>query len=101
MAEMSYRLTSEATEDVIHIYGEGVRLFGVAQAEKYQDELEERFELLVSHPRMARERSELTPPVRINPFGSHIFVYRVEDDDAVLIVRVRHGRENWTNDPIG
>ena len=39
MAEMSYRLTSEATEDVIHIYGEGVRLFGVAQTEKYQEEM--------------------------------------------------------------
>ena len=97
---MGYRLTSGAADDLIHIYLEGVRLFGTAQAEKYQDELEERFELLAFNPYMTRERRELTPPVRINPFRSHVIVYRIEDDD-ILIIRVRHGREDWLNDPAG
>lgn len=98
---MVYRLTSEAAEDLIHIYIEGVRIFGVAQAEKYQDELEERFELLAFNPRMARERQELTPPVRINPFASHVIVYQTKNDDDVLIIRIRHGHEDWINDPVG
>lgn len=98
---MGYRLTSEAAEDLINIYVEGVRLFGTVQAEKYQDALEERFDLLAFNPRMARERTQLTPPVRINPFGAHIIVYRVEDDDAVLVIRIRHGREDWIGDPVG
>jgi len=98
---MAYRLTNKAADDLIHVYVEGVRLFGVAQAEKYYTELEERFELLAFNPHMARERQELIPPVRINPFISHVIVYQIEDDDDVLIIRVRHGREDWINNPVG
>lgn len=98
---MAFNLTAAAKGDLIHTYIEGVRLFGIAQAEKYQDKLEERFGLLSANPRMARERPELTPPVRINSCGSHIIIYVIDDHGDVLIVRVRHGREDWINDPIG
>ena len=98
---MAYRLTLAATEDLIHIYGEGVRFFGATQAEKYQDALEYRVELLEANPRMGRERLELTPPMRINPCGSHIIVYLIDENDDVLTVRLRHHREDWINDPAG
>ncbi|KIV68650.1 ParE toxin protein [Rhizobium sp. UR51a] len=37
--------------------------------------------------------------MRIHPFRAHLVVYRVEADDDVLIVRVRHGHEDWGNEP--
>ena len=95
---MTYRLTRKARSDLIHIYGEGVRLFGVAQAETYQDQLERTFDLLADNPRIARERDEIRPPVRIHPSGAHVVV-NTTDEIGVLIIRVRHGLEDWASDP--
>ncbi len=61
----------------------------------------ETFELLVQFPGLARERVELTPPVRIHPCGVHVIVYLVMETGDVLIVRIRHGREDWISDPTG
>jgi toxin ParE1/3/4 len=57
------------------------------------------FDLLAENPRLARERTELSPPVRVHPCGAHVVIYTVEDDGTVLIVRVRHGREDWAGSP--
>ena len=40
---------------------------------------------------------EITPPVRVHPCGSHMIVYEI-NKLGVLILRVRHHRENWEND---
>lgn len=69
-------------------------MFGLAQAERYHARLQHTFELLADNPEMARERPELSPPARLHPCGSHIII-SVVDSDGVLIVRVRHGREDW------
>lgn len=47
---------------------------------------------------MARERHEISPPVRIHPFKAHLVVYRVEDNGDILIIRIRHGHEDWAGD---
>ena len=47
---------------------------------------------------MARLRSELSPPMRVHPCGSHVILYVVDVERGVVIVRVRHGREDWMND---
>lgn len=95
---MGFRLTLEAEEDVIGIAEQGVRLFGPAQARKYHDELFAIFELIAANPRMARERHELSPPMRIHPFKAHLVVYRIEEHGDILIVRVRHGHEDWAGE---
>ena len=92
---MAYRLARRADDDVRHIYREGNRLFGRRQADRYHDRLMRIFELLADHPRLARERGEITPPARIHPCGSHVIIYRIELNDDILILRVRHGREDW------
>ena len=97
---MTYSLSQKADEDIIVIYIEGVRKFGATQAEKYHTELEHTFELLSSSPRLARERLEITPPVHIYPFKSHIVIYTLDEKDNVFILRIRHGREDWKNNPI-
>ena len=98
---MNYRLTRAAENDIIRIYVDGARLFGEAQAERYHQELESVFELLAANPRMARERHEIAPPVRVHPFKAHLVVYVIEDSGGILIVRVRHGHEDWADTPAG
>ena len=100
---MAYKLTREAEDDIIHTYLEGVRLFGAAQAESYHRELEQIFELLAKNPAMARERFEITPPVRIHPHKAHIIVYLSDDANArgdILILRIRHSHEDWVSAPV-
>jgi toxin ParE1/3/4 len=92
---VSYRLTRKAAADLRRIFTEGMTLFGSAQAERYHARLRRTFDLLAANPEMARERTELSPPARVHPCGSHIIVYVVAEDGAVLVVRVRHGREDW------
>lgn len=96
---MTYKLTKYAERDVIHIFAEGIAMFGINQAEAYQDQLEHTFAVIADNPRMARERMEITPPVRVHLCGSHMIIY-VIDDEGVLIVGVRHHREDWANDPV-
>ncbi len=97
---MAFRLTSKAVDDISHIFLEGVRLFGMSQAEKYHLGMEKVFQLLALNPELARERDEITPPVRIHPYGVHLIVYVVEQGGDVLIVRVRHGHEDWQEQPV-
>lgn len=95
---MDYRLSRKAADDIFNLYIEGVEQFGSTQADKYHSALEETFRLLAHSPKIAREREELSPPVRIHRFQSHVIVYR-EEDHGILIIRVRHGREDWLSAP--
>ncbi|PDS79486.1 type II toxin-antitoxin system RelE/ParE family toxin [Rhizobium sp. L43] len=92
---MGFHLTEEAEEDMIGIAEAGIRLFGPAQARRYHDELYAIFDLIAANPRMARERPEISPPMRIHPFKAHLVVYTIEENGDVLVVRLRHGHEDW------
>ncbi len=96
---MAYRLTRKAADDLRRIYVEGFHLFGADQAARYHDQLGQALDLIAAHPLMARERREITPPIRIHRCGSHIVIYLAEADGGVLVLRVRHGREDWAEDP--
>lgn len=95
---MAYKLSNAAENDVIRTYIEGAADFGIPQAESYHAKLERTFQLLAENPRMARERLEISPPVRVHPCGVHVIIYIVESDD-VFIIRVRHQREDWIESP--
>ncbi|GJE77642.1 type II toxin-antitoxin system RelE/ParE family toxin [Methylorubrum suomiense] len=72
---MTYRTTEAADRDIAGLYADGEAQFGTPQAERYQDGLFDLFDLLADNPRLARERPEFTPPVRIHPYGAHLVVY--------------------------
>lgn len=97
---MNYRLSTKAEADLIQIYFDGVQDFGVVQAEAYQDKIDQTIELIAENPEMARLRDEITPPVRIHPVHAHVIIYLVDDNRIVRILRVRHRRENWPENPI-
>ena len=98
---MAYRLTRRAREDLVDLYVEGVGTYGVDRAEAYHARLAHVFALLADNPHMARERSEIIPPVRVHPCGTHVVIYIVEASGDILVVGVRHAREDWIDDPLG
>lgn len=95
---MGYRLSDAADEDFFSIFRYGVERFGHDQAERYADQLDRAFAFLADHPRAGRERPELRGGLRGYPAGSHLILYAVDPDDNVLILRIRHGREDWSAD---
>jgi toxin ParE1/3/4 len=97
---MRFCLSVEAEEDIIAIAEQGVRMFGLAQARRYHDELFAVLDLIAAHPRLTREREEISPPVRIHPFKAHLVVYRIEENGAIFVIRIRHGHEDWAGDPV-
>jgi toxin ParE1/3/4 len=56
---MTYALTSQAEEDLIHIYQYGSELYGSMQAEKYFTSLENAFERIAKNPEMYPIASEI------------------------------------------
>ncbi|MGD9481183.1 type II toxin-antitoxin system RelE/ParE family toxin [Shinella sp. G-2] len=95
---MQFRLSVEAEEDIVSIAEQGVRTFGPLVARRYHDELFVMLELIAANPLMARERDEISPPVRIHPFKAHLVVYRIIDDGSIFVIRIRHGHEDWIGD---
>ncbi len=87
-------LSEAAEEDLIHIYVESARMFGLPQADRYLDGLDQALDFIARNPRAARERREIDPPVRVHVYQSHIIVY-LHDDHRTHVLRIRHGGEDW------
>ena len=96
---MAFQLTVQAEEDMVGIAEAGFRVFGETEALSYHQQLFEMFELIAANPYMARERNEITPPVRVHPFKAHLIIYVLTESDEVLIVRIRHSHEDWMEGP--
>jgi len=92
---VAYTLSRKAEDDLIEMYIEGASLFGSHQADQYHRKIEKMIALLSENPRMARERDEISPPVRIHPFLSHLIVYMVDGNNDIFIIRIRHAHEDW------
>lgn len=95
---MPFSLSAQAEEDIVSIAEQGIRIFGAPVAKRYHDELFALFELIAANPRIARERDEISPPVRMHPFKAHLVVYRLDENGSVLVIRIRHSHEDWAGD---
>ncbi len=91
---MTWRLSRRADADIVGIYVEGATVFGARQAEEYADGLFRTLDLLDANPRLARERLEFTPAIRVHPYGSHLVIYLI-DNSGVLVLRIVPGRSDW------
>lgn len=83
-----------ARADLAEIWSWTVQRWGEAQAESYLTRLDVALAQLALAPGLIRERSEITPPVRIYPFRLHLVIYRTPDQ-ALLVHRLVHARSNW------
>jgi toxin ParE1/3/4 len=87
MAE--YRLTSRAEADLEKIANYTIEQFGIEQARRYRDGLENCFQSLAENPKLGRSAEQLAPNLRRFEHRSHIIFY-VPQDNGVLIIRVLH-----------
>lgn len=95
----AYSFSRIAREDFLRLCLQGYDQFGPGQAEAYTAGLMAAVDLLAEHPLMACERTEYDPPLRLHRYGSHVIVHRVEGP-GIHVLRIRHGREDWSIDPL-
>ena len=89
-----YRLSPAARSDLSGIWDYTVEMWSPEQADTYLRGLGEKLAILCDHPEIARERTEIDPPVRLHPYRSHLIIYRIEADH-LAIIRVVHNRQHW------
>jgi toxin ParE1/3/4 len=89
-----YRLTPSAIADLEEIWRYTAEHWSIDQAERYADSFSQSFETLLRMPKIARERQEFTPPVRLHRSGQHLIVYRIEAGH-ILVIRILGGRQDW------
>ena len=98
---MAIEFSRAAEGDLLGIFLYGIEKHGLARAERYKSRLNRSFQTLSDNPKIARLRQEITPPVRVYPAQKHMVVYTIaEDGETILVLRVRHHRENWTEHPM-
>lgn len=88
-----FRLSKVAVADLRSIARYTKDKWGTAQRDRCMRGLNDEFEVLSLNPRMAAERDDFYPPVRIHQYKRHLIIYLV-DDDGLLIVRVLHQSMN-------
>lgn len=92
----TYLLSKLTEQDLKNIYKKGVSEYGVKQAEKYLQSLQEKFITIAEMPRIYAERKELNPPVRICHHERHLIIYKI-NSDHIFIIRVLHDRMDYEN----
>ncbi len=92
---MRLRYTAQADADIINCYLYGFRSFGRDQAERYEQDLRHAIGTIADNPRIAPERREYTPPVRVHHHAKHYIIYLIQDAH-VLIVRILRDEMNLT-----
>jgi toxin ParE1/3/4 len=94
---MRIRESRLAQGDIDLIYLSGKERFGEEAALSYVEGLLKLYELLALHPEMARERSDVKPPVRIHPHEAHLVIYRGVENE-LRISRVLPSRSDWVRE---
>jgi toxin ParE1/3/4 len=92
---MGHRRTPQADSDLDDIwYYVATKSGSLDVADRFIDSITDRFFLLASHPNLGRARDEdLRPGLRSFPVGKYVIIYRIQDED-VLILRVLRGSRN-------
>ena len=84
--------SKDADRDLLDIYLHGAAKFGVGQSETYLAKLAACMNQVAMNPLRSTLRTEFRPPVRLFSCGSHLLVYLISNDNAVVIVRILHKR---------
>ena len=90
----AFRLTPAAETDLDAIWEFTAEQWSIDQAETYLRGLNDKFNQLCAFPLSNRERTEISPPVRLSIYKSHLIIYRLETDH-VAVLRVVHGAQRW------
>jgi toxin ParE1/3/4 len=91
---MAHRVSPEAEADL-----DGIWVYIATEsgsfdiADRFVDSVTDRFFLLSTNPYIGRRRDEdLRPGLRSFPVGEYVIIYRIEDEEAVILHVVRANR---------
>jgi toxin ParE1/3/4 len=90
MGNRKYTYSKCAERDLIKIYHDTVKEWGIAQADKYDTELENTVDLLANNPNLGRNCNEIRGELKRHEHGRHIIFYRKRKAD-IFIIRIIHG----------
>jgi toxin ParE1/3/4 len=92
---MAHRLAPEAETDLDDIwYYIAKESNSIQIADRFIESIANRFFLLATNPHIGRSRDEdLRPGLRSFPVGQYVIIYRIEDNN-VLVLRVIRGSRN-------
>lgn len=91
---MAWKTGELADRDLEWIAIAGIDQFGTRQSRNYIAKIVDMFDTLARNPMLGMERSSSRGAVRLMPCGRHHIIYRLENDD-VVILRVVHALQNW------
>ena len=94
-----YRLSKRAFADIVGIGEYTIERFGIEQARRYRDRLEDALQTLADNPERGRAADDIAPGLRRSNYQSHAVFYRLEAR-GVLIVRVLHQRMDFERHPM-
>lgn len=92
----SYKLSEEATTDLVRIHQWGVRTHGEVQADLYFAAFFERFEELAAQPLLYPVASDIRQGYRRSVCGTDSIFYRVEGDTVEIMAIIgQQDAEEW------
>ena len=91
---MAHRRTLQADSDLDDIwYYVASKSGSLDIADRFVYSITDRFFLLASHPNIGRARDgDLRPGLRNFPVGDYVIIYRIQDEDIVILRVVRGSR---------
>ena len=89
--------TKQAATDLKNIGRFTQRQWGKKARIEYLCRLQCAFSRLVANPGLGSVRKELSDSFRILPVARHLVVYRIDDENHVVIVRVLHQSMDFMN----
>ena len=91
---MAHRRAPQADADLDEIWYYIVKESdNIEIADRFIDSLTDRFLLLARHPHVGRLRDDLRPGLRTFPVGRYVILYRVEDEDVLILNVVAADRD--------
>ena len=87
MATLRFSVSAKA--DLLRIGAHTLETWGVAQAERYLDGLEQCAKMLADHPSLGRPCTWIRPGLRRFEKGQHILFYR-RLRDGIIVSRILH-----------
>ena len=92
---MAHRVAPQAEAELDNIWYYVAKESGSIEiADRLIDSITERFYLLAGHPHIGRHRDEdLRPGLRSFPVGEYVIIYRVEENDVLILQVFRGSRD--------
>tara|TARA_Y100001949_G_scaffold166986_1_gene164216 strand:+ start:284 stop:577 length:294 start_codon:yes stop_codon:yes gene_type:complete len=88
---LSITYSGKASQDVIKIYQDTAKQWGINQADKYDSGLVNTLKLLQNNPYLGRDRSDIHKGYHHFKYERHIIFYKIRQHD-LLIIRILHER---------